>query len=149
MLEQCSRIQDTQLVLSMIFSKKFLWITLKHAQPLQPHEHAFVICCEQTRHPSCRQLPHAQTFMQNVPYASHWNVYILTNLTHFQSTIFEYNVMDFIDHFLRSHLFWTARTLSITCANTAATKFSEPPMNHAMRWSRPLIISWELFFSYF
>ena len=29
----------------------------------QPHEPTFVIGCEQTRHPSCRQLPHAQTFM--------------------------------------------------------------------------------------
>ena len=29
----------------------------------QPHEPAFVIGCEQTRHPSCRQLPHAQIFM--------------------------------------------------------------------------------------
>ena len=34
-----------------------------------------------------------------------------------------------------------ARTLSITCANTAATKFSEPLKNYAMRWSRLLITS--------
>ena len=32
---------------------------------------------------------------------------------------------------------------------TAATKFSVPLMNHAMRWSRLLIISCELFFSFF
>ena len=53
-------------------------------------------------------------------------MFSLTNLTHFQSMIVEYNVVDLIDHFLRSHLFWTSRTLSITCSNTAATKFSEP-----------------------
>ena len=62
------------------------------------------------------------------------------NIAQMQPPELAYERLDFIDHFLRSHLFWTARTLSITCANTAITKFSEPLMNHAMRWSRLLII---------
>ena len=141
-------IMNPRFIKSYITSQKCLWITLKHAQTLLRRNHTspLVIGCRQTRHPSCRQLPHAQTFMQSVPYASHLNVYSLTNLTHFQSTIVEYDVVDFIDYFLRSHLFWTARTLSITCTNTAATKFSEPFMNNAMRWSRLLIIFCELFY---
>ena len=141
---------NPRLVQRYITSPKFLWITLKHAQILLKRNHTspFVIDCKQTWHQSCRQLPHAQTFMSNVPYTFHWNVYSLTNLTHFQSTIVEYYVVDFINHFLRSHLFWTARTLSITCANTVATKFSELLMNHAMWWSRLLIIFCELFFSF-
>ena len=70
---------------SYITSRKFLWIMLKHAQTLLRRNHSsqLVIGCEKTRHPSCRQLPHAQTFMLNVPYASNYNVYSLTYLTHF------------------------------------------------------------------
>ena len=123
--------------------------TCPNISQTQPHEPAFVIDSGKTWYPSCKQLPHAQTFMKNVSYAFHWNVYNLTNLTHFQSMIVEYDVVDFIDHFLRSHLFWTAKTLRITCANTVATKFSETLMNRAMRWSRLLIISCRLFFSFF
>ena len=39
---------------SYITSRKFLWITLKHAQTLlrRNHRSPFVIGCEQTRHPS-------------------------------------------------------------------------------------------------
>ena len=114
----------------------------------QPHE------------PACDRLwPNAAPILQtafscpnidlNVPYAFHWNVYNLTYLTHFPSTITGYDVVDFIDQFLRSHLFWMAMKLSITCANTAAKKFSEPLMNHTMRWSRLLIIFFEFFFSFF
>ena len=89
------------------------------------HASAFLICCEQVRHPSCAKLFHIQFFMQNISYTFFWNTYSLSNFTHFHLPVIQYHMVHFND-FWCCCTFWTSFTWIIFKAGTATFKLCSP-----------------------
>jgi len=88
---------------------------------------AFVICCEQARHPSCAELFHIRFFMQNISYTFFWNVYsLLSNFTHFHSLIIQYHITHLFNDFWWWCTFWTSFTWIIFKAGTVMFKLGSP-----------------------
>ena len=47
------------------------------------HTNAFLVDCQESRHPSCTELSHAQICLQHIDYALSCDGYDLSYLTHF------------------------------------------------------------------
>ena len=75
--------------------------------PIHGHTNAFSVDYEQSRHPSCTKLHHAQMCMQNIDHTLSSDGYDLRYFTHFHFRVIQNNIMDFIDHFWCSDLIWT------------------------------------------
>ena len=123
-------------------TQKLFWIAVKIGQILlrSGHTNTFLVDCEQSRHPSCTELSHAQMCVHTLS----WDGYDLSYITHPHFRVIQNNIMDFIDHFWCSDLVWTTWTWYGFCARTATTKLGKPLLNHSIRWSRVRIIFIEL-----
>jgi len=67
----------------------FIFVKMLQALFRDCHASAFLICCEQARHPSCAKLFHIQFFVQNITYTFFWNSYSLSNFTHFHPPVIQ------------------------------------------------------------
>ena len=108
------------------------------------HTNAFAVDCEQSQHPSCTELSHAQMCMKNIDHTFSWDGYNPSYLTQFYLRVIQNNIMDFIDHFWCSDLIWTTWTWYGFCARTTTTRFGNPLLNDSIRRSRIRIILIEL-----
>jgi len=93
------------------------------------HASAFLICCEQARHPSCAKLFHIQFFMQNIPYTFFLNAHSLSNFTHFHPPVIQYHIVHLFNDFWCFCSFWTSFTWIIFKAGTATFKLGSPFLN--------------------
>jgi len=93
------------------------------------HASAFLICCEQARHPSCAKLFHVQFFVQNISYVFFWNVYSLSNFTHFHPPVIQYHIVHLFYDLWCVCTFWASFTWIIFKAGTATFKLGSPFLN--------------------
>ena len=100
------------------------------------HTNLFLVDCEQSRHPPCIELSHAQMCMQNIDYTLSWDKYDLSYLMHFHFRGIQNNIMDFLNHFWCSDLIWMTLNWYGFCAHTTTAKFGKLLLNHFMRRSR-------------
>ena len=140
-LRPCVRplIMKPRFVNSYITSQKFLWITLKHAQTLLRRNHTSPLLWSTVskrgtyladsflmpKH-SCKMYHTRPTKMFTVP---------LNSRTFNRRSL--------------STMLWILSIISWEVTSFGRPGRSASLMNHAMRWSRLLIISCELFFSFF
>ena len=71
----------------------FIFVKMFQALFRDFHASAFLICCEQERHPSCAKLFHIQFFTQNISYTFFWSAYSLSNFTHFHPPVIQYHTL--------------------------------------------------------
>ena len=112
---------NPSLIHSDTSTHRICFISVKTLQALFTdfHASAFLICCEQARHPSCAKLFHIQFFMQNISY-----------------TFFEMPIVSAISHtFIRR----SSITISCTCSviSGGVALFGCPSHGSSSRLVRP------------
>jgi len=135
---------------SLIHSNKsthkisFIFVKTLQALFRDFHASAFVICCEQVRHPSCAKLFHIQFFMQNISFTFFWNTYSLSNFMHFRPPVIQYHIVHLVDDYWYCCAFWMSLTWIIFKAGTATIEPGSPFLNCWKRRRRVPINVYEL-----
>ena len=100
------------------------------------HTIVFILLWEQTWHQPWRDFFHIQLLVQNWKHCTLRYPCGLNYFAHFDSTITQNHVVDYVNHFGGSHFHWESRTMLIFCGCMATFKLIYPIVNRCKHRSR-------------